>query len=57
MRIYNVVEIYDNDEFATVTTKTGVAIHLPLDGKHSITVLPYDNDNPVVIVNIDLNQG
>ena len=38
MKITNVVEIFDNDEFVTVVTRTGTTIHLPTKEKHSITI-------------------
>ena len=58
MEIFNVTEIYDNGEFITIVTPTG-AIHLPMDGEHSIVVQPIDNpsDDYHITVNIDLYQG
>ena len=37
MRIANIREIYDNGEFVTVVTITGVAVNLP-KGEHVLTV-------------------
>ena len=37
MKITNVVEISDNDEFVTIVTKTGTVVHLP-NGQHSLTI-------------------
>jgi len=42
MKITNVTEIFDNDEFVTIVTKTGVAVHLPV-GQHSITIQPHES--------------
>lgn len=56
MRIYGVIEIFDNDEFVTIVTKNSV-IHLPIDGKHSIIIRPLEADSSIISVNIDLNQG
>lgn len=60
MRIFNVVEIHDDDDVAiTIVTKSGTAVHLPLDGKHSIIIQPMTDpsDNYLITVNIDLYQG
>ena len=39
MVITNVIEIFDNDEFITLVTKTNSVIHLPL-GMHELTIEP-----------------
>ena len=51
MKIFNVVEIFDNGEFITLITKTGSAIHLPKDGKHSI-VIEKTTDSISVIISL-----
>jgi len=57
MKIHNVIEIYDNGEFITIVTDNG-NIHLPMEGKHSITVQPMNNpsDDYTITVNVDLYQ-
>lgn len=57
MRIFNVVEIFDNDEFTTIVTKNS-CIHLPIDGKHSITIQPikFPSDDYTITVDVDLYQ-
>ncbi len=60
MKITNVVEIFDNDEFVTVVTRTGTSIHLPMKMKHSITIEIPDGkgERPdFVIVTVDFDQG
>ena len=54
MKISNVIDIFDNGDFVTIVTKTGTAIHLPSDAKHSI-VIHLDDDLLYVIV--DLFEG
>ena len=39
MVITNVIEIFDNDEFVSIVTKTGSVVHLP-SGNHSISIVP-----------------
>ena len=58
MKIFNVIEIYDNGEFITIVTQTGSAIHLPMNSQHSIVIQSVDNpsDDYAIIVNIDLYQ-
>lgn len=53
MKIFNVVEIFDNGEFVTIVTQTGSAVHLPMESKHSITIHTKDNTTNV---SVDLNQ-
>lgn len=55
MKIFNVIEICDNGEFITIVTPNG-AIHLPMDGKHSIAVQSISNssDDYTITVNVDL---
>lgn len=57
MKIFNVVEICDNGEFITIVMKNGY-IHLPMDGRHSITIQPMKNPNDdyTITVNVDLYQ-
>lgn len=58
MKIFNVVEICDNGEFITIVMKNGY-IHLPMDGRHSITIQPIEdsyNGNMTITVNVDLYQ-
>ena len=45
IRVYGVVSIFDNDECVTLVTKTGSAVHLPMDGEHSITIHTSQQDN------------
>ncbi len=49
MKICNVIEIFDNGEFITVTTSTGSNVHLP-SGMHSITIHGQD-------ISIDMHEG
>ena len=55
MKIMNVIEIFDNGEFVSIVTSTGTAIHLPMNHKHSITILDMDDpsDNYIINVNVD----
>ena len=53
MKVFNVSEIFDNGEFATLVTRSGQAIHLPEDGKHSICVTKVHFDKEDRFVNID----
>ena len=57
MKIFNIKSIFDNGEFITIITQNG-AVHLPMDGKHSIVVQPIEDpgDNYTITVNIDLYQ-
>jgi len=59
MKIHNVIEIFDNGEFVTIVTKTGSAIHLPMDSQHSITVLDMENpaDNYIFSIQVDAYHG
>ena len=54
MKISNVVEIFDNDEFVSLVTKSGSVIHLPMGSEHDITILDMENpgDNYRYDVNI-----
>ena len=56
MKISNVVEIFDNDEFITLVTKSGSSIHLPINSQHSITIqeMPNPADSYLINVNVDL---
>lgn len=58
MKIYNVISIYDNDEFVTIVTKSGSSIHLPMNAQHSICIddMPNPSDHHVINVTIDLYQ-
>lgn len=55
MKISNVDHIYDNGEFVTLVTTTGTAIHLPMQGQHSISCLGREKDGAwdVFEVNVD----
>ena len=55
MKIYNVLEIFDNGEFVTIITTSGSAIHLPMNCEHSITILDMDDpgDNYTININVD----
>ena len=59
MKVFNIIEIFDNGEFITIVTETGSTIHLPMEGVHSITVQPIEDpsDNYTITVNIDLYQN
>ena len=58
MKIYNVIEIYDNGEFVTITTETGTLIHLPSRETHSIVASVVDNskNNRTIVLFITFNQ-
>jgi hypothetical protein len=60
MKIIGVTRIYDNGEFVTIETTSGSAVHLPLGGNHSITIIPDDDPDDFAMYNsvaIDLFNG
>ena len=56
MKIYNVVSIYDNDEFVSIVTKTQTVIHLPMNAQHTIVIddMPNPSDHYTFNVSITL---
>ena len=60
MIIIGVTRIYDNDEFVTIETTSGSAVHLPLRGNHSITIISDDDPDDYAnyhSVSVDLFNG
>lgn len=58
MKIYNVVEIFDNGDFITIVTPNG-SVHLPTGSDPSIVINPIKSigvDN-TISVTIDLYAG
>lgn len=50
MKIKNVKEIFDNDEFTTLVLKNGDVVHLPIDVNHSMTISYEGGEKPEDIV-------
>ena len=54
MKIYNVVELYDNGEFVSVVTASGSVINLP-EGKHYLA-LEQENSTRITNVIVDFYE-
>lgn len=55
MKVCNIKEIYDNGEFISIITISETVIHLPVNEKHSITLVT-DNRNNVDAL-IEFKEG